>query len=344
MMSISTAAPVNPRAARPAQMLALVLTDGGPRMERRAVPAPGPGEALIRVRTAGVCSTDLELTRGYKGGYRGIMGHEFVGEVVEAASQPERVGQRVVGEINAGCGECSLCRRGLAKHCRNRRALGIHNWDGCFAEYLLMPLANLHEVDPHIPDDAAVFTEPLAAALQIAEQVHILPTSRVYVLGPGRLGQLVAQVLNVIPCDLAMIGRNREKLAIASQRGIATAHVDDLAVLLANPADIVVEVTGSPEGFDTARRLVRPAGTIVLKSTYAAPLNGLDASQLVVDEITVVGSRCGPFPPALQLFRSQAVDPLPLISARFSLEQGVEALNRAAERDTLKVLIDVAPR
>lgn len=333
---------VSEPAALPVQMLALVLAEDGPRIEVRPVPTPDAHEALVRVRCAGICSTDIELLRGYKGGYRGILGHEFVGEIVDAPQEPARIGQRVVGEINIGCGRCDLCQRGLHKHCRQRRVLGIVDHDGAFAEYLTLPLANLHGVNPRIPDDAAVFTEPLAAAVQVLEQVHIAPTARVYVLGAGRLGQLIAQALRLVPCDLSLLGRNRDKLAIASLRGIATVHLDSLDALLAEPADIVVEATGSPDGFALARRLVRPAGTIVLKSTFAAPLAGFDASGLVVDEVTVIGSRCGPFPPALRLLRTRAVDPRPLISARYPLAQGVEALAHATQAGSLKVLLDIS--
>lgn len=323
-----------------AQMLALVFADDGPRIGKRPTPTPAAHEALVRVRCAGICSTDIELLRGYKGGYRGIPGHEFVGEIVNAPQEPARVGQRVVGEINIGCGQCDLCQRGLHKHCRQRRVLGIVDHDGAFAEYLTLPLANLHAVDPRIPDDAAVFAEPLAAAVQVLEQVHVAPTTRIYVLGAGRLGQLIAQALRLVPCDLTLVGRTRDKLAIASLRGIATAHLDSLDTLLSQPADVVVEATGSPDGFALARRVVRPAGTIVLKSTFAAPLSGFDASGLVVDEVTVVGSRCGPFPPALRLLRTRAVDPRPLISARYPLAQGVEALAHATRPGVLKVLLD----
>lgn len=324
-------------------MTALVLSDEGPRLETRPTPVPATGEALVRVRVAGVCSTDLELLRGYKGGYRGILGHEFAGEIVSAPDAPSRVGERVVGEINVGCGHCDLCRRGLHKHCRNRRVLGIQGMDGAFAHYLTLPLANLHVVSARIPDDVAVFTEPLAAALQVQEQVHFTPQSRVYVLGAGRLGQLLAQTLNLTPCSLTLIGRSRDKLAIAALQGVATAHIDSLANLRRSLADVVVDATGSPDGFAVARQLVRPAGIIVLKSTFAAPLTSFDASSLVVDEVTIIGSRCGPFAPALHLLRTRAVDPRPLISARYPLAHALDALDRAAQPGVLKVLIEVAP-
>lgn len=326
-------------------MRALLLTDGGLVLRHDyPTPQPQPGEALIRVSMAGVCTTDLALIAGYKGGYRGVLGHEFVGRVVESPSAGEWMGRRVVGEINHGCGRCELCRRSLHKHCRQRRALGIHAWDGAFADYLLMPAANLHLVPETLADEAAVFTEPLAAALQILEQVHITPTSRVVVLGDGRLGLLVAQVLATTSCDLTVVGRNPKKLAIAKQVGasILLAHDGPAINRLANLTnDVVVEVTGSPDGFALARRLVRPGGVIVLKSTFAGNMPEFDSSSLVVDEITVMGSRCGPFEPALRLLTAGDIDVASLIQARYPLDNAVEALARAGRKGVLKVLISM---
>lgn len=326
-----------------ATMQALVLTDAGPQIRTDyPVPEPEPGWARVRVRMAGICATDLELMRGYKGGYRGVLGHEFVGQVEAAPGHPEWEGRRVVGEINVGCGECSLCRRGLAKHCRGRRVLGILGLDGAFAEYLTLPVANLHPLPEGLADEHAVFTEPLAAALQILEQVHVGPDSRVYVLGDGRLGLLVAQALARTGCDLTALGRNPAKLAILDELGISTVQVDHPAVveeLARHPGDVVVEVTGSPAGFHLARRLVRPAGTLVLKSTFARPLPEVDSSSLVVDEVTVVGSRCGPFGPALRLLSQGAIRVTPLIHAVYPLAEGVAALEHAARKGTIKVLL-----
>jgi threonine dehydrogenase-like Zn-dependent dehydrogenase len=326
-------------------MRALVLTGDGPAV-RADYPTPqaGAGAALVRVRLAGVCATDLELLRGYKGGYRGVLGHEFVGEVVDAPGNEAWAGRRVVGEINVGCGACDLCRRGLGKHCRARRTLGIIRHDGAFAEYLTLPVANLHAVPDGVPDEAAVFAEPLAAALQVPEQVHVAPSDRVIVLGDGRLGLLVAQVLGLLPCDLTLIGRTPAKLEIAARRGIRTLDTGDagaLDALTAHPADVVVEATGSPAGFDLARRLVRPAGTLVLKSTFAGALPAFDASSLVVDEVTLVGSRCGPFAPALALLRAGRVDVASLLHARYPLDEGVAALEHAGRKGVLKVLIQM---
>jgi len=330
--------------AKTATMQALVLGDRGVRF-RTDVPVPElePGWARIRVRMAGICATDLALVAGYKGGYRGILGHEFVGQVEDAPEHPEWVGRRVVGEINIGCGGCERCRRGLAKHCRRRRVLGIWGHPGAFATYLALPVANLHPVPPHLPDAHAVFVEPLAAALQILEQVSVRPDTRAYVLGDGRLGLLVAQVLAQTGCDLLVLGRNPDKLAILDARGIATVSVagEVPEELLAAPADVVVEVTGSPAGFQVARSLVRPGGTLVLKSTFPGGIDAFDVSGLVVDEVTVVGSRCGPFPPALRLLARQAIQVEPLIQRVYPLEEGVTALEDAARKGVLKVLLRV---
>jgi alcohol dehydrogenase len=323
-------------------MRALVLTEQGPQLHRDyPEPQPGFAEALIRVRLAGVCSTDLQLIAGYKGGYRGVLGHEFVGEVVAAPGHEEWHGQRVVGELNIGCGACDLCRRGLGKHCSKRQSLGIINRDGAFADYLTLPLANLHAVPPALADEEALFVEPLAAALQICEQVAITPTKRLYVVGDGRLGLLVAQVLALTGCELTVIGHNPRKLALLAHLAVDT-HVNSPSVmtqLQSKLADIVVEATGSPQGFDQASALVRPGGVLILKSTYASTLAEFNLSHLVVDEITVVGSRCGPFPPALRLLASKLIQVQAMIHARYSLDQAEEAVAHAGRKGVLKVLI-----
>lgn len=326
-------------------MRALLLTDDGPYLDTNyPTPQPGPNEALIRVRLAGICATDLQLLAGYKQGYRGVLGHEFVGEVVDAPGYTQWVGQRVAGELNIGCGHCDLCRRGLGKHCRQRESLGIIRRDGAFADFLTLPIANLHPLPDGLPDEQAVFVEPLAAALQLLEQCPVRPSQRVYVLGDGRLGLLVAQVLARTGCDLTALGRTPAKLAILAERAIPTARTDDperLQELLARPADLVVEVTGSPDGFGLARRLVQPGGVLALKSTFAANLPAFDISSLVVDEITLLGSRCGPFPPAIRLLAEGAVAVQPLIHARYSLDDGVAALEYAGRQGVLKVLVEV---
>lgn len=325
-------------------MRALALTPDGLQYGERARPEVQAGDALIRVTLAGICSTDLELTRGYKQGFYGVLGHEFVGVVEQAPGHPEWVGRRVVGEINIGCGQCELCRAGLAKHCRARTSIGIIKRDGAFADYLTLPVANLHAVPDSLTDDIAVFTEPLAAALQILEQIHIAPETPVYQLGPGRLGLLVTQVLAQTGCDLTVIGRSPESLALAGSLTGATTVVfgsDAYARLRDVPAPVVVDTSGTPEGFVAAMDLVRPSGTIVLKSTTASRLDDVDLSRLVVDEITVLGSRCGPFDAALRLLAAGAIETKPMINARYALEDGVAAFAHAAQRGVLKVLLSM---
>ncbi len=299
------------------------------------IPEPPPGEALVRVRLAGICATDLELVRGYYP-FRGVPGHEFVGEIVRADQAPERVGQRVVGEINAVCRQCETCRRGDYSHCEQRTTLGIVNRDGAFAEYLILPLENLIEVPDEVTDEQAVFTEPLAAALEIRQQIAIRPTERVLVVGAGRLGQLIAQTLALCCGDLRVLARYDSQKALLEGQGIAWVAEEDVPE---RRMDIVIEVTGSAAGFAVARRAVRPRGTVILKSTYKGSLQ-IDFSAIVVDEITLVGSRCGPFQPALALLRSGQVDPLPMIQARYLLRQGPEAFDHAARPGVFKVLLE----
>lgn len=303
----------------------------------RHVPEPAvAGEALIRIRQAGICGTDLELVKGYYP-YTGILGHEFVGEVV-AAEDPAWVGVRVVGEINAVCGTCEACWGGRRSHCPNRTVLGIVNRHGTFAEYTTLPLVNLHRVPDTVPDEMAVFTEPLAAALEIQEQVSIHPTDRVLLIGAGRLGQLIAQTLALTGCDLRVLARHPVQKDLLIARSIALISEDELPL---RAWDVVVEATGSAAGFHLARQAVRPRGTLVLKSTYAGDLT-INASALVVDEITVIGSRCGPFDAALRLLEARRVDPTPLIMDIFPLSRAIEAMERAAQPGVLKVLLRVS--
>ena len=298
-------------------------------------PQPPPGEALVRVLRAGICNTDLELLRGYYP-YTGILGHEFVGVVEQG---PEHLlNQRVVGEINAVCGQCRSCLSGKSTHCENRTVLGIVNRNGAFADYLSLPVENLHLVPESVSTDAATFTEPLAAALEIQQQVPVNSDERVLVVGDGKLGQLVAQTLALTGCDLLVAGRHREKLANLEARGIKTGFA---GAVRDRAFDMAVECTGNPEGFENALRSLRPRGTLVLKSTYAGKLT-LDASSLVVDEITVIGSRCGPFAAALQLLAEGRVDVEGLIQARYPLTEGLTAFDRAQGRGVLKVLLEMS--
>jgi alcohol dehydrogenase len=300
-------------------------------------PTPPPGEALIRTRLAGICNTDIEIARGYMG-FKGILGHEFVGVVEQADDAPELVGRRVVGEINAYCGECATCRRGDPTQCPHRTTLGIARRDGVMADYFTLPAKLLYPLPDSIPDEWAVFSEPLAAACEILEQLHIRPMERVIVLGDGKLGLLIAQVLQLTGCDLLAIGRHAEKLDILKRRGIRT----QLAGETIEPgADIVVEATGSAEGFAAARSLVRPRGTLVLKSTFHGDVS-LNLSMLVVDEVTVVGSRCGPFAAALRLLEQRLIEVEPLIHATFPLDEGLVAFERAVAPGVLKVLLSVS--
>ncbi|MEH2285850.1 MDR/zinc-dependent alcohol dehydrogenase-like family protein [Nostoc sp.] len=299
------------------------------------VPEPPQGEALVRVLRAGICNTDVELLRGYYP-YTGILGHEFVG-IVERG--PEHlVNQRVVGEINAVCGHCRFCLSGQPTHCENRTVLGIVNRNGAFSEYLCLPVENLHPVPDNVPTEVATFTEPLAAALEIQQQVPLHPNDRVLVVGDGKLGQLVAQTLALTSCELLAVGRHQDKLANLEARGIKTSLAD---AVTDGYFDISVECTGNPEGFAIARRALRPRGTLVLKSTYASNLS-LDASSLVVDEITLIGSRCGPFTPALQLLATGKVDVQPLIHATYPLIEGLAAFECAQSRGVLKVLLEIS--
>jgi threonine dehydrogenase-like Zn-dependent dehydrogenase len=301
-----------------------------------AAPVPPPGEALVRVRLTGVCNTDLELVRGYMA-FRGVPGHEFIGSVEHCESAPELVGQRVVGEINAACGRCETCQANRPTHCPHRTTLGIAGRDGAFAEYLSLPVVNLHRVPDQVTDEEAVFVEPLAAACEITEAVHVKPTDRVAVLGDGKLGLLCAQVLQLTGCSLLAIGRHTEALEILAKRGIPTSP--EKAPPSWPSFDVVVEATGTPEGLATARRLVRPRGTIVLKSTYHGAVQA-NLTLVVVDEVSLVGSRCGPFAPALRLLEQHLVDVNSLIRARYSLCNGLAAFERAGQRGALKILIE----
>jgi threonine dehydrogenase-like Zn-dependent dehydrogenase len=296
-------------------------------------PAARAGEALVRVTLAGICGTDLELVKGYYP-FTGVPGHEFVGSVVSCDAS-SWIGRRVVGEINASCGVCATCAAGRRSHCPTRTVLGIKGRDGAMAEWLTLPVANLHAVPDGVPDEVAVFTEPLAAALEVEEQVAFAPGSRVVVVGDGKLGQLVARSLAVAGHRPRVVGRHARKLALLTRLGIDVASAADVTP---RSADVVVECTGNPEGLAIARAAVRPRGTIVLKSTYHGDVT-VNLSGIVVDEVTVVGSRCGPFAPALAMLAEGAIAVTDLIDDRFSLDDGVRAFARAGEPGVLKVLL-----
>lgn len=295
-------------------------------------PVRRAGEAVVRVRLAGICRTDLEICRGYMG-FRGTPGHEWIGTVVEA-DDPALVDRRVVGEINLACGRCDWCARGLGRHCPTRRVTGIVDADGAFADRLVVPTSVLHAVPDGIPDAAAVFVEPLAAAFEILEQLGDVAGRRAVVLGDGKLGLLVAQVLRNAGADVTLAGRHADKLALAERLGVATDE--------ARPgADLVVDATGSPSGLSTALGLVRPRGTVVLKTTVGEE-HRLDLAKAVIDEITIVGSRCGPFAPALAALASGTVSVDPLVDRVFPLDDAVAAFARARTPGVLKVLVSAA--
>jgi len=319
-------------------MKAVQIHGAGP--ELREVPSPRilPGEARIRVHLAGICNTDLEMVKGYAG-FSGTLGHEFVGTVEEAAEADSGwVGRRVVGEINLGCREpgCAWCGAGLERHCPGRSVLGIQGKDGCMAEYLTLPVRNLLPVPGGLPDHWAVFVEPLAAGFEILEQVHLEPASRVAILGDGKLGLLVNRALRFSPARLTHIGKHPRKLALAAEGGVRTLLASDP---LDERFDVVVEATGSAAGLERALGLVRPRGTLVLKTTVARPA-AIDLTRIVVDEITLLGSRCGRFEPALRAL-AQGLDPSPLIQARFPLKQAVRAFQEAGSPGALKVLLEM---
>lgn len=293
-----------------------------------------PNEALIKIRKAGICSTDLELVKGYYP-YTGILGHEFVGEVMEAENA-SWIGQRVVGEINVVCDQCEQCINGRPTHCENRTVLGIVNRDGIFAEFTTLPIANLHRVPYSVPDEMAVFTEPLAAALEIQQQIQIKPTDRVLLVGAGRLGQLIAQTLALTGCDLRVVARHVHQQNLLKARGIKIISEEEIQPWR---WDVAVEATGSPNGFALARKAIRPRGTLVMKSTYKGEMS-VNFSSIVVDEINIIGSRCGPFEPALRLMESRQVDPTVLIADEFKLDEALKAFERAAETGVLKVLVE----
>ena len=296
-----------------------------------AKPRPPEGEALVRIEYAGICSTDHGLIRGMYP-FTGIPGHEFVGIVEDGYGALS--GQRVVGVISASCRTCRACLAGRTGHCPHRTVLGIQERNGTFAEYTTLPAVNLHTVPDSIPLEAAVFVEPLAAALEILEQVHIRPTDNVLLVGPGKLGQLVARVLAMTPCALTVAARgarSRDRLP----EGIRACGPEDVEP---GRYDVVVESTGNAEGFAVARRAVRPAGTLVLKSTHGLD-TPFDMTMAVVDEITVVGSRCGPFAPAIELLASGRVDPSPLLDETFGLDDAMKAIEVSQEPGVSKVLL-----
>ncbi|WP_437203680.1 MDR/zinc-dependent alcohol dehydrogenase-like family protein [Planctomicrobium sp. SH664] len=315
-------------------MRAVTFSDRLPLFTDSHTPTPHPTHIPIRVLQAGICETDLQLIQGYMN-FRGVLGHEFVG----IAETGRFAGQRVVGEINCACRQCDACERSLESHCPHRTVLGILNHDGAFADRVWLPEANLHLMPDHVSNDAAVFVEPLAAAFQIPAQVDLAPYRNVVILGDGRLGNLCAQVLALLGCDPLVVGKHPEKLERLSRKGIRTTLLEHLPA--ARTADLVVDCTGSASGFPTACRLVRPRGAIVLKTTVAGE-NGPNLAPVVIDEVRVFGSRCGPFAPAIRALAEGSIEVESLITARYPLEAAREAFETAQQKNHLKVLFEIA--
>jgi threonine dehydrogenase-like Zn-dependent dehydrogenase len=320
-------------------MRALVFDQSLSFRPRHSDPQPDTGDSLLKVRQAGICSTDIEIAAGYMN-FRGVLGHEFVADVIHSADR-HLIGKRVVGEINIVCGRCDMCLSGLSNHCRQRRVLGISNQDGAFADLVRLPAGNLHVLPDTIDDDQAVFVEPLAAACQVVMQLGLsrtTPAERrwITVLGDGRLGMLVAQVIRNTGSAVRVIGKHHEKLALCEKWSIRSRPLADISPR--HDQDIVVDCTGSPTGLELAMQMVRPRGTIVLKTTVATP-KAIQLSPIVVDEITILGSRCGPFRQAIQCLAEKQVDVASLIHRRMKLEQGVEAMQLAGRPGIFKVIL-----
>lgn len=318
-------------------MKAIVFDNKLKFVDNYPVPEPLENEAIIKVSMTGICNTDIEITKGYTG-FKGVIGHEFVG-IVEKINGKDRslLGKRIVGEINCGCGKCEYCKKGLKNHCPDRNVLGIVNKDGAMAEYITLPLENIHIVPDSISDEEAVFTEPIAAAFEITRQIQIKPDDKILIMGDGKLGLLISLVLHISHSNLILAGRHENKLRIAKDKGIETILFNKLSIK--KDYDIVVDATGSAEGFEAALKLVKPRGIIILKSTVAAKKE-MNLSTAVVDEITVIGSRCGPFEPALDALSKRLIDVKPLITEIFPFDKAREAFERAISKDALKNIID----
>lgn len=314
-------------------MRAVVFKDDGLQLDKQyKKPEPTGDQALLKVRLAGICNTDLELTKGYMG-FFGVLGHEFVAEVISGSER--LIGKRVVGEINVACGNCEFCGRGIPSQCVNRTTVGIDRHDGAFAEYLALTERNLLVVPDEISDDMAVFTEPLAAACQTLESAHISPNDRVVLVGAGKLGLLVAQVLKLTGADLQVVVRREKQAKLLNKWGITAV---DKAEITAKSADVVVDCTGTAQGFADSLDLLKACGTMILKSTYVG-LPEADLTRVVIDEISLVGSRCGSFESALRLLKAGVVDVESLIESRYELDDALEAMKHAGQKGVLKALL-----
>ena len=302
-------------------------------------PKVADNEVLIKTSMVGICNTDYEITLGYMG-YKGVLGHEFVGVVADvgASVSKDLIGKRVVGEINCACNSCPTCYQNLQRHCPNRSTLGIWQKDGCFSEYFTLPVENVLEISQNIDDITATFTEPLAAAYEIIEQIHFKPTDKVAILGDGKLGLCISLVFSAMNIDFIHIGKHSEKLAISAKNGAKTMLLDELSEKDKKSFDVVIEATGSVGGFETSASLVKPRGILVLKSTIASR-EGLNLASIVVDEITIQGSRCGQFKPVLRLLENKKINVNPLVSAIYELDDFEKAFEENSKKGTLKVLV-----
>ncbi len=304
-----------------------------------AKPTPKEGEVLIKTIMTGICNTDLEITKGYMG-YKGVLGHEFVGEVVEVGSKKDEnwLNKRVVGEINCGCNHDEWCYKGLQRHCPNRQTLGIWQKDGCFSEYFTLPVENIFEISNNVSNEEATFVEPIAAAVEITEQLHIKPCDKVALLGDGKLGLCISLVLSALNVDFVHIGKHQNKLDISKNAGAKTKLLSEIDENDRKSFDVVIEATGSTGGFETSLSLTKPRGVLVLKSTIAAK-EGLNLAPVVIDEITVLGSRCGQFAPAIRLLEKGKINIKPLISKIYPVDKALEAFEKNKQKDILKVLL-----
>lgn len=322
-------------------MKALVYNDiEGLKLDKNyKIPEIKNNEVLIKTTLVGICNTDYEITKGYMG-YNGVLGHEFVGIVEKIGCDVDKnlIGKRVTGEINLACNNCSYCHQNLQRHCPNRSTLGIYKKDGCFSEYFTLPVENIVEIPDNVSDKEAVFIEPLSAAAEIIEQVHISPDKKVCLLGDGKLGLCIASVLKAYNIDFIHVGKHMEKLEISEKIGVKTKLLSKLSEQDKKSFDFVIEATGSTGGFETSLSLVKPRGTLILKSTIAAK-EGLNLSLVVVDEITIIGSRCGQFRPTLRLLEDKKINTEPLISAIYEADDFIEAFEKNAKKNSLKVLV-----
>lgn len=303
------------------------------------IPKVKDNEVLIKTSMVGICNTDYEITKGYMG-YKGVLGHEFVGVVDSVGANVDKnlIGKRVVGEINCACNNCSYCHQNLQRHCPNRSTLGIWQKDGCFSEYFTLPKENVIEISNNIDDITATFTEPLAAACEILEQIHIQPTDKVAILGDGKLGLSIALVFSAMNIDFVHIGKHEEKLAISKNLGAKTMLLNEITDKDRKSFDVVIEATGSTGGFETSASLTKPRGTLVLKSTIVAR-EGLNLASIVVDEIKIQGSRCGQFKPIVKLLENKKIDVTPLVSGIYDVNDFKQAFEKNSQKGTLKVLV-----